>query len=266
MCCFPPRMMPAGIRPRVPRAVWRYEQPPTAAGHRWPACHPWPGADRAHARRPGRTVASLLSVPPGPAVPPGSGHTAVCCAAGQLAVTDLTCRARWALDEAGRPARALPGPRAGQAPDRQQCGAAGHRPGPRLSGPYRPRPAVSLPVSGGAGWLEAAVSGGGGGRRELDQVAGAERASVRHRAARRAAPVGGSNRLLSVEEVAAHLGVPKKTVYGCWRAWGLRGYRVGRCLRFRERHVEEWLQSRSRHPSTQNRSISDPTAHTRAAC
>ncbi len=88
------------------------------------------------------------------------------------------------------------------------------------------------------------MTGGGGGPCELDQAAGAERASVRHRAARRAAPVGGSNRLLSVEELAAYLGVPKKTVYGCWRQWGLRGYWVGRYLRFRERHVEEWLQSR----------------------
>ena len=26
--------------------------------------------------------------------------------------------------------------------------------------------------------------------------------------------------------------------------WGLRGYRVGRYLRFRERHVEEWLRTR----------------------
>jgi excisionase family DNA binding protein len=81
-------------------------------------------------------------------------------------------------------------------------------------------------------------------RHDLDHAAGAERASIQHRAARHAAPVGGSNRLLSVEELAAYLGVPKKTVYGCWRHWGLRGYRVGRYLRFRERHVEQWLQSR----------------------
>jgi excisionase family DNA binding protein len=80
--------------------------------------------------------------------------------------------------------------------------------------------------------------------RELDDVAAGERASVRYRTARRTAPVGGSNRLLSVEELAAYLGVPKKTVYGCWRRWGLRGYRVGRYLRFRERDVEEWLQTR----------------------
>jgi excisionase family DNA binding protein len=69
-----------------------------------------------------------------------------------------------------------------------------------------------------------------------------ERPPVRHRAAD-PAPLGGSNRLLSVDELAAYLGVPKKTVYGCWREWGLRGYRVGRYLRFRERHVEEWLRN-----------------------
>ena len=80
--------------------------------------------------------------------------------------------------------------------------------------------------------------------RSLDQGGGVERRSTWHRAARRAAPVGGSNRLLSVEELAAYLGVPKKTVYDRWRQWGLRGYRVGRSLRFRERHVEEWLSSR----------------------
>ena len=85
---------------------------------------------------------------------------------------------------------------------------------------------------------------GTGGRAELDRAAGGERGSAWYRAARHAAPAGGSNRLLSVDELAAYLGVPKKTVYGCWRQWGLRGYRVGRYLRFRERHVEEWLQTR----------------------
>jgi excisionase family DNA binding protein len=88
----------------------------------------------------------------------------------------------------------------------------------------------------------AAVNGGGAPPPELDAAAGATRASSRHRAAG-AAPLGGSNRLLSVDELAAYLGVPKKTVYGCWRQWGLRGYRVGRYLRFRVRHVEEWLRN-----------------------
>jgi len=84
----------------------------------------------------------------------------------------------------------------------------------------------------------AVVTGAGA----LDDAGGGERTSSRHRAVGRA-PVGGSNRLLSVDELAAYLGVPKKTVYGCWRQWGLRGYRVGRYLRFRERHVEEWLRN-----------------------
>jgi excisionase family DNA binding protein len=88
----------------------------------------------------------------------------------------------------------------------------------------------------------AAVNGGGAPPPELDAAARGERASSRHRAAG-PAPLGGSNRLLTVDELAAYLGVPKKTVYGCWRAWGLRGYRVGRYLRFRERHVEEWLRN-----------------------
>jgi hypothetical protein len=65
------------------------------------------------------------------------------------------------------------------------------------------------------------VTSGGEGR-ELDRAGKGERASARHQAARRAALVGGSNRLLSVEESAAYLGVPKKTVYGRWRQWGLR--------------------------------------------
>ena len=132
-----------------------------------------------------------------------------------------------------RPARALPartgaGTRGRTAPRPLPGNPA---PGPRHTGTTHPRRA-------GAAVTTARRN------RELDDVAVGERASVRHRAARRTAPVGGSNRLLSVEELAAYLGVPKKTVYGCWRQWGLRGYRVGRYLRFRERHVEEWLQTR----------------------
>ncbi|MBB5077964.1 helix-turn-helix domain-containing protein [Nonomuraea endophytica] len=45
-----------------------------------------------------------------------------------------------------------------------------------------------------------------------------------------------------MEEVAALLGVPKSTVYSKWRAWGLKGIRVGRNVKFRERDVEAWLE------------------------
>ena len=108
---------------------------------------------------------------------------------------------------------------------------------PGVPSPGRAAAASAVPPGG------ARLAVGAGGRRPaLDDAAGGERGSARHRAASRA-PLGGSNRLLSVDELAAYLGVPKKTVYGCWRQWGLRGYRVGRYLRFRERHVEEWLRN-----------------------
>ncbi|QVJ00281.1 helix-turn-helix domain-containing protein [Nocardiopsis eucommiae] len=55
--------------------------------------------------------------------------------------------------------------------------------------------------------------------------------------------LGGSNRLMSPDEVAAYLGVPKKTVYDRWKEWGLRGIKVGRHLRFRERNVEAWVNA-----------------------
>lgn len=58
-----------------------------------------------------------------------------------------------------------------------------------------------------------------------------------------AKPIGGSNRLLTVEEVAELLAVSKDTVYGNWRRWGLVAYRVGPLLRFREREVWGWLDS-----------------------
>ncbi|MBO2453298.1 helix-turn-helix domain-containing protein [Actinomadura barringtoniae] len=62
--------------------------------------------------------------------------------------------------------------------------------------------------------------------------------------------LGGSNRLLNAEEVARLLGVPKRTVYSCWRVWGLRGYKVGRHLRFRERELDAWLEGREVPAST----------------
>ncbi|HEY3505782.1 MAG TPA: helix-turn-helix domain-containing protein [Actinocatenispora sp.] len=58
---------------------------------------------------------------------------------------------------------------------------------------------------------------------------------------RRAGRIGGSNRLLSVDEVADLLGVSSRTVHARWRDWGLPGYRIGRYLRFRERHLDDWI-------------------------
>ncbi|WP_345462068.1 helix-turn-helix domain-containing protein [Actinoallomurus oryzae] len=66
-------------------------------------------------------------------------------------------------------------------------------------------------------------------------------AACRASAHRRGA-LGGSNRLLTVAEVAEYLGIPKKTIYQCWRSWGFTAYKVGRHLRFRERDIESWLE------------------------
>ena len=55
---------------------------------------------------------------------------------------------------------------------------------------------------------------------------------------------GGSNRLMSAEETADYLDINVETLYRQWRVWGLRGIRVGRGLKFRERDIESWIVSR----------------------
>jgi excisionase family DNA binding protein len=75
-------------------------------------------------------------------------------------------------------------------------------------------------------------------RRRLDPPGQGERGCARRQAP---VPVGGSNRLLTAAEVADYLGVPVKTIYARWQDWGLTACRVGRHLRFRQRHVEDWL-------------------------
>src|SRR5216683_2468221 len=106
-----------------------------------------------------------------------------------------------------------------------------------------------LPVPGGrpawpARQRHKARAAGPRRRPGLDQAPEGERRSSTRRTSPAPATLGGSNRLITAEELADFLGVPKKTVYGCWRQWGLTACKVGRHLRFRERHVEEWLQSR----------------------
>ncbi|AIA05692.1 MULTISPECIES: helix-turn-helix domain-containing protein [Streptomyces] len=53
---------------------------------------------------------------------------------------------------------------------------------------------------------------------------------------------GGSNRLLTVEEVAAWLRVSEVTVRNKYRAWGIKPQKVGRLLRFRERDIANYLE------------------------
>lgn len=55
-----------------------------------------------------------------------------------------------------------------------------------------------------------------------------------------------SSRLMTVEDVAEHLGVAPKTIYQNWKMWQLKGVRIGGgtsgALRFRLRDVERLAQ------------------------
>ncbi|MEU9044138.1 helix-turn-helix domain-containing protein [Kitasatospora sp. NPDC048343] len=55
---------------------------------------------------------------------------------------------------------------------------------------------------------------------------------------------GGSNRLLTPAEVADWLKVSEITVKNKYRTWGLPAQKVGRLLRFRERDIVTYLDSR----------------------
>jgi excisionase family DNA binding protein len=55
--------------------------------------------------------------------------------------------------------------------------------------------------------------------------------------------IGGSNRLMDLAAAADVLAVPKRRLRDHWRDWGIRAYKVGRELRFRERDLWSWLES-----------------------
>jgi excisionase family DNA binding protein len=56
--------------------------------------------------------------------------------------------------------------------------------------------------------------------------------------------IGGSNKLISLADTAELLGVPTSTLYKRWREFGLPAYRVGRAIKFRERDIDAWLETR----------------------
>ena len=53
---------------------------------------------------------------------------------------------------------------------------------------------------------------------------------------------GGSNVTLSAAEAADALDVNVETLYRNWRAWDLKGFYVGRNLKFRARDIESWIE------------------------
>ena len=52
-----------------------------------------------------------------------------------------------------------------------------------------------------------------------------------------------SERWLSVEEIAAYLGVSKDTVYAWIRGRGMPAHRIGRLWKFKTQEVDEWVKS-----------------------
>lgn len=62
------------------------------------------------------------------------------------------------------------------------------------------------------------------------------------------------DRLLSVDELAAYLGIPVATLYAWrYRGQGPPGFRAGRHIRYRRGDIEQWvdgqLEDSRRHPS-----------------
>jgi Helix-turn-helix domain len=58
--------------------------------------------------------------------------------------------------------------------------------------------------------------------------------------------LGGSNRLLDIHEASDLLRVPETRLRGYWKAWGIKAFKVGRELRFRERDLWDYIE---RHPA-----------------
>ncbi|MFF2075392.1 helix-turn-helix transcriptional regulator [Kitasatospora sp. NPDC058162] len=49
-----------------------------------------------------------------------------------------------------------------------------------------------------------------------------------------------------MKELAEFLGVPTQTIYQMnWKGTGPRSYKVGRCRRYSEQDVMQWLEGRS---------------------
>ncbi len=53
--------------------------------------------------------------------------------------------------------------------------------------------------------------------------------------------MGESERWLSVEEIGAHLGVSKETVYRWLEKKKIPAHRVGRLWKFKAREVDQWV-------------------------
>lgn len=60
-----------------------------------------------------------------------------------------------------------------------------------------------------------------------------------------------TERWLSVEEIATHLGVSKDTVYAWREKKGLPAHRIGRFWKFKANEVDDWVRSGSASESSE---------------
>jgi predicted DNA-binding transcriptional regulator AlpA len=64
--------------------------------------------------------------------------------------------------------------------------------------------------------------------------------------AREVTRIGGSNKLVSAQDVADQTGFKVDTIYDNWRKWGLPGFYVARSLRFKQRDIDAWIEKQQR--------------------
>lgn len=64
-----------------------------------------------------------------------------------------------------------------------------------------------------------------------------------------------TERWLSVEEIATHLGVSKDTVYAWREKKGLPAHRIGRLWKFKANEVDDWVRNGSASDSLEGDSI-----------
>ena len=75
---------------------------------------------------------------------------------------------------------------------------------------------------------------------------------------------GDADRWLSVDDIAAHLGVKRDTVYKWINRRHMPAHKVGRLWKFRKQEVDQWVRSENAQVSRRENHVSDGTLGERA--
>ena len=60
------------------------------------------------------------------------------------------------------------------------------------------------------------------------------------------------DRWFSVDEIAAHLGIKRDTVYRWINRYGMPAHRIGRLWKFKKNQVDKWVESGGAQTSSSN--------------